>query len=383
MKKIFLSFIALFTMFFCVMSAEAWQPNYTAYEAGDEIEVVLGKGIKEKFYVIKDSNSESGSVIAIYKDVLGEPFYFGPTKASIAGSTAKTKLDELTKDWETPDVIRLIEVSEINDEIDTSGEEEYEFTKPVYLNIGKSYWTQTVINNGETYRPYLVTTWNTFSTLHTTQSNSPSNGGYIRPVIEISKAGVNGGIIKPKNWDEFVEFYSGAIGEMQGENFKIEKTDNSLTAKMTYLDKEYESRFNYNDGVLTYKNESKAYDILAEFMQATIFGLDSYDLVYEGVESDVMLSKEFSNDYLKFTRNDSDEAIEQYITEMTVDLETLLGWEKKEVKEEVSKPAEKEEIKEEVKNPKTADTNVILVTLGLIASGSLIVISKKKLCKNK
>lgn len=53
---------------------------------------------------------------------------------------------------------------------------------------------------------------------------------------------------------------------------------------------------------------------------------------------------------------------------------------KEETKVEETK---KEEIKEEVKNPKTADTNVILVTLGLIASGSLIVISKKKLCKNK
>lgn len=384
MRKILLSFIALFTMFFCVMSAEAWQPNYTAYEAGNEIEVVLGKGLKAKFYVMEDSNSESGTVTAIYKDVLGEAFYFGPTKASIVGSTAKTKLDELTKDWETPNEIRLIDVSEINDEIDTSSEEEYEFTKPVYLNIGKSYWTQTVINNGETYRPYLVTTWNTFSTLHTTQSNSPSNGGYIRPVIEIEKEYINNGVVKPKNWEELVDFYSNVIIEAEFE-LKTVKTENSLYAKLTDNEWADEANFDLVDNLLTYKAVYKEGDtpILSEFMFECVIYWDAFRIVYDGYFIDGTFQLTINEPYLTVIRDDNNR-----ITEMTADLETLLGW-KVESEEEIkiddtkTEETKKEEIKEEVKNPKTADTNVILVTLGLIASGSLIVISKKKLCKNK
>ena len=385
MKKIFLSFIAICAMFFCVMSAEAYEPTATSYKVGDEIEVVLGKGIKAKFYVIEDSDSKNGGVTAIYKGVLGEEFSFGATKAGLDGSTAKTKLDELTKAWETPDVIRLIDVSEINDEIDTSSEEDYEFTKPTFLNIGKSYWTETVVNSNGNFKPYVVNSLSTVSTLKTTTDST----AYIRPVIEVSKLYIEGGMVKPKNLDELGDVFIMLAADATGSEIKIEKTENSLKAKIDDSDEICEATFTLEDGILIHKNTTGDMNYLADFMVMAIAVFDTPRFAYDGYDVLRNIFKLSINEsYLTVIRNDDNR-----ITEMTADLETLLGWKvetEEETKVEETKKEEpkqeeikKEEIKEEVKNPKTADTNIIFVTLGLIASGSLIVISKKKLCKNK
>jgi len=388
MKKMFLSFIAICAMFFGIMSAEAsWYPECTSYSVGDEIEVVLGDGKKEKFYVIENREADC-YVTAIYKGVLGETISFGLVQngTTFGNSNAEKKLNELTKNWVTPDTIRLIKSSEITDDIDTSKESAYEFSKPAYLNIGKSYWTETVINSNDTFKPYVVSGSVNHSTLKTTVDDT----AYIRPVIEVFKLNIDGGAVKPKNWDEFIKFYSDMIFE-EGYESKIESTEKSLYIKMTKGDIVSEANFEFIDGLLIYKNEqSNGINVVSEFMLRLVASLNHSRLVYD-VYDDYDLDTfdgayTFNEDYISVIRNETSEVNEKYIKEMTVDLATFLGWKtEEEIKIDDTKTEEtkKEEIKEEVKNPKTADTNIVLITLGLIASGSLIVISKKKLCKNK
>jgi len=166
--------------------------TYTSYKKGDKITVNVNDSTKLDFYVIEDSSTEA--VTAIYDGVLGDDFYFGPTTNSIAGSTAESKLKELTSTWKNPTEIRLVKASEIISGIKVSTDTSEDFTEPSYFNMGKSYWTQDVTVNGDKYYPLVVTSWITYSQLHSAIEGAPSSTGAIRPVITVLKDNVVDGI---------------------------------------------------------------------------------------------------------------------------------------------------------------------------------------------
>ena len=261
MKKYLFSILA-FMMFFCglvVVDAK----TYTAYEVGDKISVNVNETEKKDFYVISESDESSTTVTAVYESVLGEEMWFGPISAGLSGSEAETSLKTLTASWNNPTEIRLIKGSEILNDFVVSRDVSVDFSATSYFNIGKSYWTQDVFVNGEIYYPVLVTSWISYSNIHTTQKDAPASKGYIRPVITISKDFVVGGVSKDdenyqEEWKNFVEKYQKTElmsywndGEI---STVVTYNDTTMTVTMTdvELNETYVTNFVFEDGVVKY-----------------------------------------------------------------------------------------------------------------------------------
>lgn len=261
MKKYLFSILA-FMMFFCglvVVDAK----TYTAYEVGDKVSINVNDTEKKDFYVISESDETSTTVTAVYEDVLGEMMWFGPTSAGLSGSQAEANLKTLTANWNNPTEIRLLKGSEILKDFVVSVNVSEDFTTPTYFNIGKSYWTQDVAVNGEIYYPLLVTTWNTYSNIHASTNNAPASGGYIRPVVTVSKDYVVGGLVEEdidyqQVWKEFIEKFQKTelIHYWEDEEIEVDVdyTDTTMTVTMTdtELNETYVTNFVYEDGVVKY-----------------------------------------------------------------------------------------------------------------------------------
>lgn len=280
MKKFNYLLIVILLLFVGMVNVDA--KTYTSYKRGDKISVNINEESKLDFYVIENSNEEF--VTAIYEGVLGDDFYFAPTTNSITGSEAETKLNELTSAWNNPTEIRLIKATEVISGVDVTEDLDQDFSEPSYLNIGKSYWTQDVVANGDIYYPILVTSWITYSNLHATQPGAPSSGGAIRPIITISKEYVEGGVkeeeklpeVDDTKWKELKagikknetmllfnnEEYSINFDETDANVFKItvSKKDNSVT---------YDFILNYKDGIMKYEsqeNEPEGFELVNGFV---------------------------------------------------------------------------------------------------------------------
>lgn len=253
MKKILLYGLCSLSLALGLSTVDA--KTYTSYNTGDKITVSVNDTKQLNFYVIED---DSDSLTAIYESILGDSFYFSPTTDSISGSAAEMKLNELTRDWENPDEIRLIKFSEIMPNIDLTESVSEDFSTPSYYNIGYSYWTQDVIRStGENYFPVLVTTWGSFSNIHDTQEEAPANYGAIRPVINVDKEYVVGGVTETeedKIWNDFVESYktSDLIKFFEDNAINISSTDNTLKVEASDGTINYTTKFNYENGILTY-----------------------------------------------------------------------------------------------------------------------------------
>lgn len=268
-KKNILFFMFLFITLFGTVGNYKAKTIYTTYNKGDKITVNVNDNTQLNFYVIESSNNQN--VTAIYDGVLGEKFYFAPTTSSIEGSAAQIKLNELTENWNNPSEIRLIKVKEIDPNFELSSDLSEDITEPSYYHIGESYWTQDVIES-ETgvLIPIVVTSWSSFSNIHTTTSTAPTSGGNIRPVITIAKEYVVGGsyvLEEEELWNDFVEKFKNTelFKTVEESNtVSITNTDDSLKIVTNDGTNTITTNFTYVDGILTFVPSNNKDNILVD-----------------------------------------------------------------------------------------------------------------------
>lgn len=354
-KRIFKILLVLFTLFIGVNKASAYELSYKTYKAGDEVEIVLNEGLSEKFYVLEDTGEE---IVAIYKDVLGEMFWFNPTTNGLKGSEAEKKLNDLTKEWDYADEITLLDATQIKKDIKVEEDEEYDFSEPKYLHIGKSYWTKTVVDDNGNYYPYVVTNWNTYSNLHTTQNTAPASGGYIRPVIKITKLYVKDAVVKPKTFEEFVEGFEKFVkSEFSDQKINIETKilEGGLNIKVSsvYEGKEEMSEdvtFKYDGKIFSFIDEEEKYEVdyvmilyLEPMINADIYMDENYKSTSEGA----------SGKYFKIVAGDKN------LKEFSFDLEHYFGFSNKKVADTSAKD-------DKVENPKQQIQMLLLLSVDLL-----------------
>ncbi len=388
MKKMFIYLFALSFMFVGVNSVSA--KIFNEFKKGDEISVKLNENESGKFYVLDDKGDY---VIAIYKDVLGDVFYFGPGSGSLGSSFEASKacseLRRLTESWIYPNTKDLISAQDIKSDLDLENQEQYDMKDQIF-HIGKSYWTKTIVNGeGENYFPYLVTSWSTYSNLHTAISESPANVGYIRPVINIDKIYVEEAAIKITSWDQFINSLKEYL-DVQIAGMKLSYTDKSLEIKSD--DETHVEKYSYDGKLLTLteikETETFGYISVDEFLYYTNLKYFEYDSDTEYInDSDTQLSISTDENLLfKFLINLKDGQVESarfenYSVNLSyfLDIQSSDQIKNDEKSENQDKTESKDQKQEEIKNPNTGINTQykilsIVVLLGIV---TYLIIKKK------
>jgi hypothetical protein len=191
-------------------------------------------------------------------------------------------------------------------------------------------------------------------------------------------------------WNKFVEEFKKTdiyklLADVETNTIDVTSTEKTLKIVANDGKKSVTTNFTYDNGIVSFVPSDNVETALVDGIWisnaiATLSNIKGYDpeKVNEWIKEDRKFTLKDDGIEMTTEKFKSGSISGDRCTSFKLDIKNgLKSFANK--KEETKK----EEIKEQVKNPKTADTNVILVTLGLIASGSLIVISKKKLCKNK
>lgn len=388
MKKMFIYLFALSFMFIGVNSVSA--KIFNEFKKGDEISVKLNENESGKFYVLDDKGDY---VIAIYKDVLGDVFYFGPGTgtlgSSFEASKAYSELKRLTMSWIYPNTIDLISAQDIKSDLDLENQEHYDTKDPIF-HIGKFYWTKTIVSGEkDSYFPYLVTSWSTYSNLHTAISESPANSGYIRPVINIDKIYVEEAAIKITSWDQFINTLKEYL-DVQITGMRLSYTDKSLEIKND--DETHVEKYSYDGKLLTLteikETRTFGYTSVDEFLYYTNLKYFEYDSDTEHInDSDTQLSiSTDENLSFKFLINLKDGQVESarfenYSVNLSyfLDIPSSDQIKNDEKSENQDKTESKDKKQEEIKNPNTGINTQykilsIVVLLGIV---TYLIIKKK------
>lgn len=384
LKNFVFSFLIFFLCFISfVVKCDA--VVYTTYSKGDIVEVKVNDDDKYNFYVLEDSTSDK--VTAIYDGVMGdEAFWFGPKEGSIVGSVAEEKLEEYTNSWNNPEEIRLVKTAEIDPSFVLGTNANKEFSTPDYFNIGKSYWTQDVFVDRDQYYPAVVTSWGSFSTLHTTTLDAPSSGGFIRPVITISKDYVVGGTRfseEESAWNDFVEAFKNTdvvkrYNEFDGFTVDISSTSDSLKVIFSDGNDTIQTDFAYSNGIITYVPfDSQEQNILGGLWiyncVLALSNIKGYDIekVVDFLDSGIEFS--LDKDGIEF------EVVECNDTEISSGVEinySINGYSS--FKLNIIDGLKTFTVKEEIKNPDTNVAKFLSVTTGLVLFVGITMFVRKK-----
>ena len=201
MKKIRNLILTFLLMFVGVVSASAL--NYTAYKAGDEIEVKVKDAAKLKFYVVEDSDSDSDMVTAVTYDFVDQNKY--------NFEEAETLVNTKKEEWKNVDFISLPSARKLLN-VEVNLEDEYSsqhFTQPTWVSPKTTefteYWLSELAYDGAHAVIWGMDTH--YNTQFHLSSKKNTDKIYVKLLVEVSKQHVVGGFYVSE------EEYVAKIGE--------------------------------------------------------------------------------------------------------------------------------------------------------------------------
>ena len=199
----YFSFVLLMLMIIALISPiDVGAITYTSYKKGDEIEIKLTDALTSKFYVIEDSNQSSDTVKAIYKE------FFNPT-VSYSYKEAEKAIESLKSSWVKVTSVSLPTMVDIFGS-SQSLKESFNFNVPTWGVVNKNncfYWTSTPTSTSDIVGHWAIEKYNLLggNYLGIASGHSDDTKGYLRPVVNVKKDNVVGGVIntEPNTKDEF------------------------------------------------------------------------------------------------------------------------------------------------------------------------------------
>ena len=261
MRNLILTFLL---MFVGVVSASA-KTIYTAYEAGDEIEVNVSDTDKIKFYVVEDSSSDSDTVTAITYNFVDQNKY--------TFAEAESLLNTQKGIWKNVDSISLPSAKKLLN-VDVDLEDEYSsetFTSPSWVSPKTSefteYWLSELAYDGAHAVIWGMDTH--YNSQFHLSSKDDTDKIYVKLLIEVSKEHVvEGAYVEEEDplWNSFVEkFKTTELVSLYDDTeigLEITSTENSLSIVLTEGEQTFTTKFTYENGILKYDSETKSDEMI-------------------------------------------------------------------------------------------------------------------------
>lgn len=383
-KKILKSMLFAVVLFSGILTVEA--KTYTSYKEGDVITVKVNDKTNIEFYVTKDSDSSNETVSGLLKNVDYDAKY-NYTDAVKQIENYKTEWNNVTN-VDLPDIEELlgVDVSQDNSESDS-------FEEPKYA-ISVSYWTKNESVSREGWHWVIANTIDNTGVYGIFEDDSEV---HIRPVINVSKEHVIGGITiteDEKVWTEFIEkFKTTSVYLLFEDEVELVSTDNTLKVILTNNGETFTTNFAYENGILTYvpadTDEQKSVDtfwIGAAIEALTLMKGYDYEKVGEWLENNSNLT--LAKDGIEFVEENLTIKGESSIADVTLTTNGYLSFKLdlknglktyKTSEDKTETPVTEPDKKDEIENPSTGATlNVVLLLAGLSAGIVIVYKSKRK-----